>query len=70
MPLLYACLKLSLAGQRNTDIRQMHMITCLDDFMREDPKMDYFTNKHLPAVYKSVEMIARLYVVDSIRYPK
>lgn len=24
---------------------------------------------HLPAVYKPVEMIARLYVLDSLQYP-
>ena len=43
-------------------------MTNLDDFREHDPERSLL-EVHLPEVYKAVEMIARLYVSDSLRYP-
>ena len=69
-PLLYTSLKLALAANNETDLETMHLIGNLDEFMKEDPQLELLDQRHLPGVYKPVEMIARLYVLDSLKYPK
>ena len=66
-PLLYTCLKLALAGDPSTNLESLHLIKSLDDFRMEDPAMNILKSTH--KVYKAVEMLARLYVLDSLSYP-
>ena len=69
IPLLYVSVKLSLAADPKTSLETLHLVGSLDDFRKEDPQMKLLGMNHLPAVYKPVEMIARLYVLDSLQYP-
>lgn len=68
-PLLFTCLKLALASDPKTSLETLHLVTNLDDFMQHDSARNLLET-HLPAVYKPIEMIARLYVSDSLRYPQ
>lgn len=68
-PLLYTCLKLTLAGSPETKLESLHLISSLDSFREHDSHWKLLV-KHLPGIYKPVEMIARLYVSDSLRYPE
>ena len=69
MPLLFCCLKLALSGDKESDIENLHLIGNLTDFRKSDPDMELLGTKHAIGVYKTVEMIARLYVTDSCNYP-
>lgn len=68
MPLLYTCLKLGIAADPETSLESLHLIKNIDDFRREDSKMQLLKSSH--RVYKPVEMLARLYVLDSLNYPE
>jgi len=70
MPLLFSSLKLVLAADPTTTLETMHLITQIDDFLSEDPQQKLLGSKHLPHIYKPVEMIARLYVSDSLKYAR
>ena len=60
MPLLYTVLKMALSSNPN-QLQSSHTITGLDDFLRYD-KDEELLREHYVDVYKTVEMIARLYV--------
>lgn len=66
---MFTCLKLALASDSKTDLETLHLVTSLDDFIKHDSQRNLL-EVHLPAVYKPVEMIARIYVSDSLRYPQ
>lgn len=67
-PLLYTCIKLALASSPETKLQSMHLVDSLDSFREHDPDWKLLPD-HLPGIFKPVEMIARLYVSDSLRYP-
>ena len=70
LPLLYVCLKLALAQDKETNLETLHLITDLDEFLASDPKQELLNIRHLPAILKPAEMLARLYVLDSHTYPE
>ena len=67
-PLLYAVLKLGLVlNAEQEKIPISHQIQKLDDFLKHDPNQELLMPL-LPGIYKPVEMLARVYVQQNIKY--